>query len=98
MTRVILAVLVQFSTWVSAAEVPKLTFGGQLRTRAESTDIQSYSTPGLRRGQDQFLLRSRLHLGVDAQEQKLKGFIQIQDSRTAGQEAPSPPTPTETSA
>ncbi len=72
-----------------AAEItaPKLTFGGQIRARAETTDIQSYSTPALRRGQDLFLLRTRLHLGIDAQEQKLKGFIQLQDSRVWGSEA-----------
>ncbi len=45
-----------------AAEIaaPKLTFGGQLRLRAETTNLQSYSTPALQRGQDVSLLRTRL--------------------------------------
>lgn len=66
---------------------PKLSFGGQIRARAETTNTQGYATPGLRRGQDQTLLRTRLHLGVDAEEQKLKGFVQLQDSRVWGMEA-----------
>jgi len=75
------------ATTVSAAtEPPKFTFSGQVRARAETTNVESYSTPLKRRGYDTTLLRTRLGVGVDA-GQGVKGFIQIQDSRSWGSEA-----------
>ncbi len=70
----------------SAAEPPKVTFGGQIRARAETTNVESYATPGRRRGFDLTTLRTRLGAGVDA-GQGVKGFIQLQDSRNWGSEA-----------
>ncbi len=70
----------------SALEAPKLSFGGQIRARAESTGIDSYATAGRQRGLDTTLLRTRLGLGVDTGK-SVKGYLQIQDSRTWGTEA-----------
>lgn len=75
-----------FAAAAQAASPPKLTLGGQLRARAESASIQSYASPGLRRAQDLFLLRTRVNVDADMPEQRLKAFVQLQDSRTAGQE------------
>ena len=57
---------------------PKLSFAG--RSARGDDERPKLLTPGLRRGQDQALLRTTAP-GIDAQEQKLKGFIQLQDSR-----------------
>lgn len=70
----------------SAAELPKLSFGGQIRARVETTSLESYATPLRRRGYDTTTLRTRLGVGVDA-GQGVKGFIQLQDSRNWGSEA-----------
>ena len=70
----------------SALEAPKLSFGGQIRARAETTGIDSYATAGRQRGLDTTLLRTRLGLGVDTGK-SVKGYLQIQDSRTWGTEA-----------
>ena len=70
----------------AAVEPPKLTFDGQIRARAESASIESYATPGKRRGLDTTLLRTRLGLLVDS-PQDIKGYIQLQDSRLWGSEA-----------
>ncbi|MBI5247611.1 MAG: alginate export family protein [Elusimicrobia bacterium] len=70
----------------AAIEPPKFTFSGQIRARAETTNIESYATPLKRRGYDTTMLRTRLGVGVDA-GQGVKGFIQIQDSRNWGSEA-----------
>ena len=67
-------------------EAPKLNFSGQIRARAETASIESYSTPLKRRGYDATLLRTRLGIGVDA-GQGVKGFLQLQDSRNWGSEA-----------
>ncbi len=69
-----------------AVEPPKLSFDGQIRARAESASIESYATPGKRRGADSTLLRTRLGLLVDS-PQDIKGYIQLQDSRLWGSEA-----------
>ncbi|MCR4295831.1 MAG: alginate export family protein, partial [Elusimicrobia bacterium] len=70
----------------SAVEPPKLSFGGQIRARAETTNVESYATPLKRRGYDLTTLRTRLGVGVDA-GQGVKGFLQLQDSRNWGSEA-----------
>ncbi len=70
----------------AAIEPPKLAFSGQIRARAETTNVESYATAAKRRGYDLTTLRTRLGLGVDA-GQGVKGFIQIQDSRNWGYEA-----------
>ena len=75
-----------FAATASAAEAPKLSFSGQIRARAETTNIESYATPLKRRGYDTTTLRTRLGVGVDA-GQGVKGFIQLQDSRNWGSEA-----------
>ncbi|MDO8756723.1 MAG: alginate export family protein, partial [Elusimicrobiota bacterium] len=69
----------------AAIDPPKLAFSGQIRARAETTNIESYATAAKRRGYDTTTLRTRLGVGVDA-GQGVKGFIQIQDSRNWGQE------------
>ena len=80
------AVLLLASAASAALEPPKLTFSGQIRARAETTNIESYATALNRRGYDTTSLRTRLGLGVDA-GQGVKGFIQLQDSRNWGSEA-----------
>ncbi len=74
------------SAALSAAEPPKLTFNGQIRARAETTNLESYASPLKRRGYDTTSLRTRLGLGVDA-GQGVMGTIQLQDSRNWGSEA-----------
>lgn len=68
-------------------EPPKLTFGGQVRARYESASPQGYASAGVKRQQDLYLLRTRLNISVEMPDQKLKAFLQPQDSRTAGAEA-----------
>jgi len=70
----------------AAIEPPKLSFGGQIRARVETTNVESYATAAKRRGYDLTTLRTRLGLGVDA-GQGVKAFIQLQDSRNWGSEA-----------
>ena len=82
-----LILLARIAPAYGAVEAPKLSFGGQIRARAESTSIQSYASAGTRRAQDLYLLRSRLQVAIDYPPQKVKGFLQLQDSRTAGSEA-----------
>lgn len=84
---VLSSALLLIATAASAAvEPPKFAFSGQLRTRIETTNIESYATPPKRRGYDLTTLRTRLGIGVDA-GQGVKGFIQLQDSRNWGSEA-----------
>ncbi|MBI4376952.1 MAG: alginate export family protein [Elusimicrobia bacterium] len=64
----------------------KLRFGGQLRARGESNNIQSYAASGLRRGQDLGLLRTRVNVEA-LPAAGVRVFAQLQDSRTAGSEA-----------
>jgi hypothetical protein len=59
----------------NAFDAKSLDFGGQVRLRGETTDIQSYATPGLRRGQDFMLLRTRLH-GSAQPAHGVKAFLQ----------------------
>lgn len=80
-----LAVLLA-ATAAAAAEPSKFTFNGQIRARGESTNIESYATPGKRRALDTTNLRVRLGALIDA-GQGVKGFIQLQDSRNWGSEA-----------
>jgi hypothetical protein len=70
----------------AAIEPPKLTFSGQIRARVETTNVESYASALKRRGYDLTSLRTRLGLGVET-VQNVKGFIQIQDSRSWGSEA-----------
>jgi len=84
---VLSSLLLIVTTAASAAiEPPKFTFSGQVRARAETTNIESYATAAKRRGYDLTTLRTRLGVGVDS-GQNIKGFIQIQDSRNWGSEA-----------
>ncbi|MEK7381858.1 MAG: alginate export family protein, partial [Elusimicrobiota bacterium] len=78
--------LIVASAASAAVEPPKLTFSGQVRARAETTNIEAYSTPLKRRGYDLTTLRTRLGVAVET-NQKVNGFIQIQDSRNWGSEA-----------
>ena len=81
-----LSTLFLFVASASAAiEPPKLTFSGQVRARAETTNVEAYSTPLKRRGYDLTTLRTRLGLAVET-NQKVNGFIQLQDSRNWGSE------------
>lgn len=81
------ALLLAAAGAAGAVEPPKLSFGGQVRARYESASLQGYASPGVRRQQDLYLLRTRLNVAVDMPEQKLQAFLQPQDSRTAGTEA-----------
>lgn len=71
---------------VRAAEPAKLSFSGQIRTRGEATNVESFTTAAKKRGVDQALLRVRLALDADA-GRDVKGYLQIQDSRGFGSEA-----------
>lgn len=83
---IVLSTLFLFVASASAAiEPPKLTFGGQIRARAETTNIESYATPLKRRGYDLTTLRTRLGVAVET-NQKVNAFIQLQDSRNWGSE------------
>ena len=75
--------LIVASAASAAIEPPKLTFSGQVRARAETTNVEAYSTPLKRRGYDLTTLRTRLGVAVET-NQKVNGFIQIQDSRNWG--------------
>ncbi|MBI2790128.1 MAG: alginate export family protein [Elusimicrobia bacterium] len=78
--------LIVASAASAAIEPPKLVFSGQVRARAETTNVEAYSTPLKRRGYDLTTLRTRLGLAVET-NQKVNGFIQLQDSRNWGSEA-----------
>jgi hypothetical protein len=78
--------LIVASVASAAIEPPKLTFSGQVRARAETTNVEAYSSPLKRRGYDLTTLRTRLGVAVET-NQKVNGFIQIQDSRNWGSEA-----------
>lgn len=69
-----------------AAEPPKLSFSGQIRARAEATNVESFATAARKRGVDQALLRIRLAADADA-GRDIKAYLQIQDSRVFGSEA-----------
>ncbi|MCM2304542.1 MAG: alginate export family protein, partial [Elusimicrobia bacterium] len=77
--------LIVASAASAAIEPPKLAFSGQIRARAETTNVEAYSTPLKRRGYDLTTLRTRLGVAVET-NQKVNGFIQIQDSRNWGSE------------
>ena len=84
---VLSSLLLVITTAASAAvEPPKLTFSGQIRARVETTNVDSYASALKSRGYDLTSLRTRLGLGVET-VQNIKGFIQIQDSRSWGSEA-----------
>lgn len=83
-TALLLAELTAASAW--AGNYKNLEFGGQIRLRGEATNIQSYTTPGLRRGDDFMLMRIRLNGSVEPVK-GVKGFLQLQDSRTFGTNA-----------
>lgn len=86
MTKTTLALLL-CAAGASAADAPKLTFGGQVRARYESASPQGYASAGVKRQQDLYLLRTRINLTAEMPDQKLLAFIQPQDSRVAGTEA-----------
>jgi len=77
--------LIVASAASAAIEPPKLAFSGQVRARAETTNVEAYSTPLKRRGYDLTTLRTRLGVAVET-NQKVNGFIQVQDSRNWGSE------------
>ena len=65
----------------------RLTFGGQVRIRAEYRDPTSYTnTPASRRDVDLFMERVRLNFKVDVTDD-IEVFIQPQDQRIWGEEA-----------
>ncbi|MBI4061082.1 MAG: alginate export family protein, partial [Elusimicrobia bacterium] len=74
------------TTASAATEPPKLAFSGQIRSRAETTNIEGYASPLKRRGYDATALRTRLGVGIDA-GRGVQGFLQLQDSRNWGSEA-----------
>ena len=80
-------VLAPAPIWSQTTSVPiKLKWGGQVRARQESTNVQSYAAPSTLRGMDQSLLRIRLWAEADTGKD-IKGYLQIQDSRVFGSEA-----------
>lgn len=82
-----LGVLAAASAAQAPAPPPKpLAFGGQLRTQYEATDVESYAAAATRRGKDVLYLRTRLWMKAEP-GQGLTAFVQLQDSRSAGQEA-----------
>ncbi|MBI2932018.1 MAG: alginate export family protein [Planctomycetes bacterium] len=75
--------------------VRKASLGGQIRLRAEMKDPFDYRLPGtfgrpaaedVKDGDEFVLLRARLHVDLELQE-NLRAFVQIQDSRSFGEEA-----------
>ncbi len=81
---------------VRAPNVEWLEFGGQFRTQFEYRDPASYVVPGtfglspLARGNaddDAVLMRTRLHANAQIEE-NLRVFVQLQDFRFWGAEAP----------
>lgn len=74
-------------TGLAGAEEPsRLSFSGQIRARAETTNVESFATAARKRGSDQSLLRVRLAAEADA-GRDLKAYLQVQDSRVFGSEA-----------
>jgi len=61
-----------------------IEFGGQFRTRYETTNVQSYGNSSLP-GRDQLLFRTRLSAKTTTKE-NLGLYIELQDSRTSGSE------------
>jgi len=73
------------TTTANAAKLDNLTFGGQIRMRGESRNPKAdYAKSG---GVDTQMIRTRLNVGAEAAE-GVKGFLQIQDSRSNGSSAP----------
>lgn len=68
------------------AVVKDISFGGQIRSQFETTNIESYATMGQRRGKDMLGLRTRLWARAKPGE-GMTAFVQLQDSRISGEEA-----------
>ncbi|TBR20464.1 hypothetical protein EPO15_13180 [bacterium] len=66
--------------------VKELSFGGQLRSQYEATNVEAYTSIPTRRGKDMLSLRTRLWMQAKPAA-GMTAYIQLQDSRVAGQEA-----------
>ncbi|MBI5594609.1 MAG: alginate export family protein [Elusimicrobia bacterium] len=73
------------AAWAQPSPAKDISFGGQLRSQFESTNIEAYTSIPTRRGKDSLGLRTRLWAKAKA-AQGMDAFIQFQDSRYAGQE------------
>lgn len=71
----------------AGTQIGPVEFGGQFRTRYEVSDPVSFATLGEQTSQDMLLFRTRLWAISDIPDQKLRVFIQLQDSRVSGSEA-----------
>lgn len=83
LTPLLLALAASASAQTTALK--DVSFGGQLRSQYEATDVESYGAATTRRGKDLLSLRTRLWLEAKPGA-GLKAYVQLQDSRTAGQE------------
>ena len=74
------------AAWAQPAPLKDISFGGQLRSQFETTNIEAYTSIPTRRGKDSVSLRSRLWMKAKP-AQGIDAYLQLQDSRVAGQEA-----------
>lgn len=81
-----LLLIANLQAFAQTPAVKDVAFGGQVRSQYEATNIESYSGIPTRRGKDSLSLRTRLWLEAKPAA-GLKAYVQIQDSRVAGQEA-----------
>lgn len=72
--------------WAQNGPVKEMSFGGQIRSQYEATNLEAYTAIPTRRGKDSLSLRTRLW-ALAKPGPGLTAYVQLQDSRVAGQEA-----------
>ncbi|TPW21774.1 MAG: hypothetical protein FD126_354 [Elusimicrobia bacterium] len=80
-----IVLLLGLSAVAQPAAVKEITFGGQLRSQYEATNLEAYTSIPTRRGKDSLSLRTRLWMQAKPAA-GMTAYIQLQDSRVAGQE------------
>lgn len=78
--------LVGTAAWGQTPAVKDVTFGGQLRSQYEATNLEAYTSIPTRRGKDSLSLRTRVWMQAKPAP-GMTAYVQLQDSRVAGQEA-----------
>lgn len=78
--------VVGLQAYAQPAPPKEITFGGQLRSQYEGTNVESYTGTVSRGGADSLSLRTRFWVQAKPAP-GMTAFIQLQDSRVAGEEA-----------
>lgn len=81
----VFAALLAAPAWAQPAPIKEMSFGGQIRSQYETTNIEAYSSAATRRGKDSLSLRTRLWAQAKPGP-GMTAYVQLQDSRVSGQE------------